>query len=248
MTYSPLLLAHILGGIVGCAAGFAAMFSRKGGRLHRRAGDVFVIAMLVMASSGALIAFMKGQRFNILAGTYTVYLVSTAWLIGRRRDNETGRLDVALLVLVGAEVVAATYWASTRPKSIGGYVAFAVLGALAGSSDVRMLLRGGYTRAQRMLRHVWRMGFALFIATGSFFLGTSGDPVMKKIGLRATLFTKEVRATHLPMVPVLLVLVMTLYWIWRVKFTDLYKKRGGTGQMPSVAALQLAVTAEAERT
>src|SRR4029078_9344847 len=61
--------------------------------------------------------------------------------------------------------------------------------------------------------------------TGSFFLGQSGDPVLRRTGLRARLFTKEVRATRLPLVPVFLVIGLTLYWLCRVLFTSEYKKR-----------------------
>ena len=46
MTYSPLLIVHICGGILGVLSGGVALFVRKGSRLHRRAGNVFVIAML----------------------------------------------------------------------------------------------------------------------------------------------------------------------------------------------------------
>ena len=43
---------------------------------------------------------------------------------------------------------------------------------LAAAGDVRMLVRGGVFGAQRVARHLWRMCFGLFIATGSF-LGTA---------------------------------------------------------------------------
>jgi len=34
-----------------------------------------------------------------------------------------------------------------------------------------MLVRGGVSGRQRVVRHLWRMCFGLFIATGSFFIG-----------------------------------------------------------------------------
>src|ERR1700686_1901937 len=99
MTYSPLLIVHICGGIMGLLSGSAAMVVRKGSRLHKRAGDVFVISMLTMGASGAYLASMKSQTTNIFAGILTFYLVSTAWLTARRREKQTGIFDgVALLV------------------------------------------------------------------------------------------------------------------------------------------------------
>jgi hypothetical protein len=61
------------------------------------------------------------------------------------------------------------------------------------------------------------------IAPGSFFLGTASDPVLRRSGLRATIFTPEIRATHLPEVPVLIVIALTIYWVFRVKFANAYK-------------------------
>ena len=48
---------------------------------------------------------------------------------------------------------------------------FAGLFVLAGLGDLRAVLRKRLTPAQRIARHLWRMCFAFFIATGSFFLG-----------------------------------------------------------------------------
>jgi hypothetical protein len=44
-------ILHIGAGAIGLASGTVAALARKGGRVHRRAGTVFVISMLVMATS-----------------------------------------------------------------------------------------------------------------------------------------------------------------------------------------------------
>jgi uncharacterized membrane protein len=226
MTYSPLLVVHIAGGIIATFFGFAALLVRKGSPLHRRAGNVFVISMMCMAASGAYLALMKSQRFNILAGTLTFYLVCTAWVTVARRREQTRRLELGLLFL--ALFAGTISWifsaqATTRGNA-AGYFVFGLIAFLCSAGDLRMLLRGGIAAAQRLARHLWRMGFALFVAAGSFFLGTAGDPVMRRSGLRASLFTPEIRRTHLPQVPVILIVLLTLFWLWRVLFTNLYKK------------------------
>ncbi|MEO6258789.1 MAG: hypothetical protein ABIP63_00500 [Thermoanaerobaculia bacterium] len=230
MTYSPALLVHICAGILAVASGSAALAVRKGSPLHRRSGIVFSVSMLLMAGGGAYLAMMKGQRFNILAGTFTFYLVATGWLTVRRKANETGRLERVLLLL--ALIAGTTGWIfawqdAARVLKPGKFApAYFIFGLIAFSSaagDIRMLVRGGVSGAQRLLRHVWRMGFALFIAAGSFFLGTSSDPVMKKLGLRAVLFT-DLRATHLPEVPVVIIVLLTLFWVFRIRFSNTYRK------------------------
>src|SRR6202451_744943 len=108
MSYSPILLLHIVSGTVGMLSGFVAVFLRKGSRPHGLAGIVFVISMMSLSASGAYMATLKHQPGNILGGALTFYLVTTAWMTARRRDGAPGIFDwAALLVVLG---VAAAEW------------------------------------------------------------------------------------------------------------------------------------------
>jgi hypothetical protein len=214
---------------MGLLSGSAAMVVRKGSRLHKRAGDVFVISMLTMGASGAYLALMKSQTTNIFAGILTFYLVSTAWLTARRREKQTGIFDwVALLVALAVGIALVNYGFEAAHSRTGlkdgvpaaMYCVMASVALLCATGDLRMLIRGGVVGAQRLTRHLWRMGFALFIAAGSFFLGSTS-----KTGLRAQLFTAAIRRTHLPEVPVILIILVTIFWLCRVRFTTAYKKK-----------------------
>src|SRR4051812_32364667 len=220
MTYTPMLVVHIAGGAVAAPAGCMALVVRKGSRLHRRSGDVFVISMLLMASGGAYIALRKSQPFNVFVGTFTFYLVSTAALVVLRKPKQNGRVEFALMLVALAAGFTSLAFAFRTPVKahVIGYSIFAAIALLSAAGDIRMLLRGGVAGAQRLVRHIWRMGFALFIAAGSLFLGTASDRVLRKTGLRATIFTKEIRATHLPQVPVLIIVLLTIFWLIRVRF------------------------------
>jgi uncharacterized membrane protein len=239
MKYSPILIVHICGGVIGVLSGSMALIARKGFRLHRRAGDVFVISMLVMGASGAYAAFTKSQMVNVIAGLFTFYLVGTAWMTVMRREKETGRIEIGLLLL-GLAVGTMSLmigWDATNGtrvlKADESAVAFMVFGSVAmvsATGDVRMLIRGGVSGAQRLARHLWRMCVALMIAAGSFFLGMSGDPVLRRTGLRATLFPAEIRKTHLPEVPVLIIVILTIYWVCRVLFAKAYKSKVSEGK------------------
>ena len=97
-------VVHIGGGTVGLGSGLVAAFSSKAGRLHRRAGAVFVISTLVMAVFAVYLAVtIPGQIINLFIGTFAFYLVATAWLTVRRRPGAIGVLEkiglfVALLL------------------------------------------------------------------------------------------------------------------------------------------------------
>jgi ATP adenylyltransferase/5',5'''-P-1,P-4-tetraphosphate phosphorylase II len=76
---------------------------------------------------------------------------------------------------------------------------------LAGAGDLRMIRAGGIRGARRIARHLWRMCFGLFIATGSFFLG------------QQRFIPEPIRIPGLLMVLAVLPLVALLYWLWRVR-------------------------------
>lgn len=171
-----LLILHILGGTIGLLSGSIAIAVRKGDHLHRASENVFTVAMLTLASSGLYLAILKSRRGNIIGSIVTFSLITTAWLAGRRRG--TGPLDRAgLLVGTGgaAAVIALGLQTLHNPAAdksapAGLSFFFGVVLLLAATGDIRMLARGISGR-QRIARHLWRMCFGLFIATGSLFLG-----------------------------------------------------------------------------
>jgi hypothetical protein len=93
---------------------------------------------------------------------------------------------------------------------------------LAAAGDVRMLVRGGVFGRQRIARHLWRMCFGLFIATGSF-LGQKR--VFPLLGGPKIMF--------LAGIPLLLM----IFWLIRVRFKNVYK----TKSIPRDGALNSAI-------
>lgn len=179
MLHDGALFLHIAAGAVAILAGYAALALRKGGRPHRVAGDVFCLAMLVMAGFATGLSIAAGQRLNPVAGVIVLYLVGSAWLVVRRKPGDVGRLEVAGCVLAAAIALyggLVGLSAARAGETIDGVpppvaFGFASVAALAAALDVRMIRRGGVAGFERIRRHLWRMCAALFIATGSFFLG-----------------------------------------------------------------------------
>lgn len=69
-----------------------------------------------------------------------------------------------------------------------------------------MLVRGGLSGKKRLVRHLWRMSFALFIATGSFFLG------------QQQVFPAFLRGSVLLLVLRIMPLVLMVFWLLHVGF------------------------------
>jgi uncharacterized membrane protein len=218
----PILVLHISAGILALLSGTVAIFFRKGSRGHRLSGKVFVLSMLSMAVFAVYLAFLKSQVSNVIGGVLTFYLVATGWAAARRKDGETSAFDwvaLAFAVLVGALQVD---FGIEAARSLTGlkygypaplYFIFGSLALLAAAGDLRMLAHGGLFGVQRITRHLWRMCFALFFATGSFFLG------------QKQVFPAFLRGSNILFIPAFLPLLLLVFWVIRVRFMHAYVKK-----------------------
>ena len=241
MSYSPILLVHICAGTLGLLSGTAAMSFRKGSPRHVLAGRVFVVSMLTMAVVAVYLAIVRHQPNNIGGGILTFYLIGTAWLTARRRDGETSRFDWVLFLVPlalgilnwmnGVKVVRSGANSQDGvPVGMTFFMGSVML--LAAAGDARMLVRGGVFGTKRIARHLWRMCFGLFIAAGSFFLGPSNRPLrlLSTVALGQHL-SPALFSTGLYLILTILPLMLLIFWLVRVRFTNAYKgksmPRGG---------------------
>ena len=170
-----LMAIHIGAGLVALPSGAFAVGVRKGGRLHGRAGTLFATSMLVLGVTAAILEPFRTPPGSPIAGLFVCYFVATSWVAARRGDGATGRFEIfagaAALGTAALMVLGAISGSSTTPVGAGPVFALAGLCLLAGLGDIGAYLRKRLTPVQRLSRHLWRMCFAFFIATGSFFLG-----------------------------------------------------------------------------
>jgi uncharacterized membrane protein len=203
-----LLNAHVGSGFVGLLTGFLSAVAVKGSRVHRTAGDMFVVSMLVMAALGAAISpFLNPPQWtNVIAGCFTLYLVSTGYMSGARKGETRIERGLMFVSAVGISCIAFAIAATATSSSDAGpaYV-FGAIATLAAIGDFKLVLRGALTATQRIARHLWRMSFAWVIATASLFLG---QPQVFPASIRGLLF-----------VPVIAVLGFMFFWMGRVRFT-----------------------------
>ena len=97
---------------------------------------------------------------------------------------------------------------------------FAGVALLAALGDVRMMRAGGLLGPHRIARHLWRMCFAVLVASASLFLG------------QAQVIPESIRIYPLLAIPALLPLVLMLYWLARLLFTKRYPRRPNDSYEP----------------
>ena len=208
---NAILWAHIAGGLIAIVAGFVAVVARKGGRLHGQAGTLFFGAMLVLGLSAAILEpFREPEPGSPIGPLLVCYFVGTSWVTARRRDGRTGKFEmIACVLALGA--AAGIAWsglagAATTPVGRGPVFAFAAICLLAGLGDLNIVLRKRMSAAQRLSRHLWRMCFAFFVATSSFFLG------------QQDIMPEAVRGSPILFVLAFAPLAIMAFWLVRLRF------------------------------
>ncbi len=210
-----MIILHIIAGLLGLTAGAVALSAVKGGKLHRKSGMIFFYSMIIMAATGTVIAVVRSENISVVAGLLALYLVFTALLAVRRPVQTFDWLDaLAMMIGLSAFILGMKFGfdgfnnpdlvKQGQPPAIGfifGSIAF--LGLL---GDTRVIISKGIHGSRRIARHLWRMCFAFFIATASFFLGQADE------------FPEVLRIPVLLAVPAFAPLAFLFYWLWRVRF------------------------------
>lgn len=211
-----LMWLHIASGSLALLSGAVAVSARKGGRLHVRAGTWFLVSMLVLGVTAAILEPFRSPPGSPVVGLFVCYFVATSWVAARRRDGKTGRFEIiACAVALGTSAIMA--WSgvngATTPAGAGPVFALAGLCLLAGLFDLNAILRTRLTPVQRIARHLWRMCFAFFIATGSFFLG------------QQDVLPQAIRGSPALFVPAFAPFAVMAFWLVRLRFANPSRRR-----------------------
>jgi hypothetical protein len=223
VTTASILTLHVAAGAIALLAGGAGLSFQKGSATHRMAGNAFFLSMLVMAASGALIAYLMPVMLSVVGSVLTLYLLATAWAIVAHGTGRPGWFEVGALVVALALGAGSLMWGFEAMNSETGlkdgfpappYFIFGSVALLGAAGDFRLILPRGIRGAPRIARHLWRMCFALFIASSAFFLG------------QAQLFPAVIRHTPALWILGFLPLFLLAYWVVRVRFTGWYGRSG----------------------
>ncbi len=136
--------------------------------------------MLVMAGLGSYIALGEPKASSAAVGILTLYFVLTGWRAAGRRQSSATPIDFALAgiglclvsILIALGCKAFTNPGGTLDKApFAAFFIFAAIAGLGAGLDVKVLVAGGMSARQRLVRHLWRMSVAFFFSASFFFLG-----------------------------------------------------------------------------
>lgn len=184
--FQTILFLHILAGVAALAAAGVAVGSSKGGPQHRRAGNIYTLAMLFTGFSALVLAVVHLNPFLFAVGIFSLYLVFTGWRAAMVRDGRPRRLDHAggaVMALAGLGMLG---WGANgllagpgaKPVTL---VAFGSIGLTMALADWRDWSRGPINGKARIARHLGRMlggTIATITAAGVVNLGFLPDLVV----------------------------------------------------------------------
>jgi hypothetical protein len=206
------LVTHFGAALLALAAGTIALAVVKGGRLHKQSGIVFTCAIIITGILASVLSAYEGK--SVVGGLFVCYLVFTAMTTVKTLARAGRGVDVALMIFpFGMAVLflvqGVVVWQKPHHMLAGvpaGMILFlGTICLLAAIGDIRMILEGGLRGTRRLARHLWRMCFGLFVATGSFFIG------------QAKFIPAPIRVMPLLFALGIAPLVILLYWMWRVR-------------------------------
>lgn len=214
----PALLgdAHFWIGCVAIAAGFTAFAARKGKTAHPCTGAVFVAAMALLTASGLWLSLAREILFTVFLSAIAFHAVASGWAAAAM-EKKIGRVWTKTSpIFSGAIVLGASYGGMRAAAAPGGmlndlppaaFFTVAGVGFFILTCDIIFALARNPSEQRRLTRHLWRMGFSFFLATGIFFFGNNH------------VLPETLRKPALLSAPVIAVVLWTAFYAFRTRFS-----------------------------
>ena len=179
MFFKTLLVIHITGGTLGLLAGTVSMIRKKGDKLHRNIGNIFLYGMLAAGATSIALACLHPNYFLLITGIFTLYMCST----GRRYlflkvRGKPQPFDWALSFAMLVAAIVFVGWGSYvlyKGNNFGiVFIAFGVIGARFVRADLVNYTGRSKLKNYWLTGHLQRMTGA-YIASLTAFLAVNGQ-------------------------------------------------------------------------
>lgn len=171
-----LLFLHIAGGTISLITGFYNIINRKGSKIHRKNGLIYVLGMFLATLSGIILAFIGDNQFLFLIGVFSFYLAFSGYRTVISKDvKNAGMLDILVAILTAIFSIYMVYagfeFSNGKLMSINPVsLIFGCISLFYSAGD--LLLFFGKRKAQKhhwLFNHIIRM-MASYISAVTAFL------------------------------------------------------------------------------
>ena len=169
------ILIHILAGTIALIAGFAAIISIKGGKLHRRSGKYFMRTVIIVIITGLIGVFIFNRNnFLLVVTLLSGYTCFSGIRAIRLQGKKPGVYDLIVPIIVMASALYYLYHITTIGLFWAPAVVYPTIGALFIITIydlTKMFLSRVFLTKAMMYEHVYKMVSSM-IAITSAFTGT----------------------------------------------------------------------------
>lgn len=205
---------HFLAGCISLAGLCVAFAAPKGALLHRAGGLIFVITMLALTSTGLWMSISREILFTVFLSLISFHCILSGWAAAGNnklahiitRGSWASSSLIAIGAIWGGQIARAAPGKQLNDLPVGAFYFVAALSTLIFLQDLTYLLFHSNSQNKRITRHVWRMGFSAFLATGIFFFGNNH------------VLPDFLRAPIILATPVILVVILTVFHAFRTRF------------------------------
>ncbi len=175
--YDPIsYLAHVFFGFLAVAGAVTALSVRKGSPLHKKAGWVFVIPMVVAACTALIfeVEFDERRPLVVIMSAATLYLLATS-ILSLRNSSRFALIAEKLLVVVPLILFALSIVFLLRSiqsaslANIPGPTLYAGVFLALVVGDIRLIFSRPTDRKRWIKRHLFRMLLAFAFAIRALF-------------------------------------------------------------------------------
>lgn len=174
-------IIHLFTGSITLIFGLAALISVKGSSFHQLSGRLFIFSMSLLVISGLWMSVTREILSTMYLSALAAYSFLTGW--ATVTHNTFGKIITkssplfSLLISVGAILgglkAAATKTGLLNDLPPAAFYVVAGIVSLAFLLDIRYLRMKIPAVKSRLTRHIWRMGFSMFLSTSIFFFGNN---------------------------------------------------------------------------
>lgn len=163
--FDVMLWVHIMAGTLALVGGMVAIVTRKGARLHRRSGIVYVLCMIVVGVTALVMSIIRPNPFLFAVAIFSAAMALSGWLPARGDNLQLSKMvGIASIVAATLLGVVGMWWVIAGDMFGITAIVFGLISVRFGWQDVRRTTERN--RQQRIIAHVSAMGGA-FIATVS---------------------------------------------------------------------------------
>jgi hypothetical protein len=169
------IIIHILAGSIALILGVIALIAQKGGKSHRKSGDLFLILLIVVIATGLVGVFIFGRNtFLLVITVLSGYFGFSGYRVLQTKSNRPRFIDISVAL---AALLAVSYFLYYF-KSIGMIWSPVIIYSTVGTlllvityDFLRYLIPSSHYKMLWLYEHIFKM-IGAFTALLSAFSGT----------------------------------------------------------------------------